>query len=49
MIEYYKNKMNTTYTQWEKSTDEKDDAKAKVHMANYLNYKELYEGKLSKS
>lgn len=49
MLEYYKNKMNKAYKLCQKATDEGDEELAEILMADYLNYKKMYEGKLSNS
>ena len=43
MINFYKSKIDNSHSLWQKAVDSGDEAKAQEHMADYLNYKEMYE------
>ena len=46
MTHYYEDKMNNSHKQWQVALDEGKPIAAKKHMADYLNYKEMYETRM---
>jgi len=43
MTNWYEEKMNFHYRQWELSKDTKKEKAAEFHMQEYLNYKDMYD------
>ena len=43
MMEWYKNKKEFHYKQWELSQDSNKEKAAAFHMNEYINYSELYD------
>lgn len=49
MLEYYKSKMDIAHKFWQEATDTGNNSLAQTLMADYINYKEMYDGALAKS